>query len=299
MNGIPVMSAQVERVLINAITVDVEDYFQVSAFEPLIARADWDRWPQRVQANTERLLALFAEAGVRGTFFTLGWVGDRYPALVRRIVAEGHELGCHGYDHIRLSDQTPEQLRAELRRSKDVLEQAAGTSVIGFRAASFSIHGGNLWALAEIAAAGFRYSSSIYPVSHDHYGLPHAPRIPYRPREAPGLLEIPISTTRLWGRNLPAGGGGYFRLLPYPLSRALLRRINRVEGCSANFYTHPWEYDPQQPRPAGMPLKTRFRHYVNQDRALGRLRRLLADFRWAPVREAYACALGQDAGVQP
>lgn len=276
---------------VNALSVDVEEYFQVSAFEANIAVSDWSAWPSRVEFATGRLLEVFAETGVHATFFTLGWVAERSPALLRRMVAEGHEVACHGYQHTRITTQTPDALRADLARSKALLEDAAGVAVDGYRAASFSIDRSNLWAFAEIEAAGFAYSSSIYPVHHDLYGIPDAPRRPFRPPGTSRLIEIPVTTVRLGGRNLPAGGGGYFRLLPYFVSRAMLRHVNLREGLAANMYFHPWEFDPEQPRPAGLPLKTRFRHYLNQGRALTRMRRLVRDFAWAPFREVYANAI--------
>jgi len=271
---------------VNALSVDVEDYFQVSAFEPHIPRSDWDRWPQRVQANTERVLALFDEAGVKATFFTLGWVAERYPGLIRAIVAGGHELACHGYDHRRVSDQTPEAFRADVRRAKGVLEDVGGVPVFGYRAASYSIGRDNLWALEILQETGFRYSSSIYPVRHDLYGMPEAPRFAFRPDNAPALLEIPVTTVRLGGRNWPCGGGGFFRLYPYALTRWALRRIN-AEGQAAIFYFHPWEIDPDQPRPAGLGWKTRLRHYLNLGRMESRLRRLLQDFAWDTVANVF------------
>ncbi len=271
---------------VNALSVDVEDYFQVSAFEPHIPRSDWDRWPQRVQANTERVLALFDEAGVKATFFTLGWVAERYPGLIRAIVAAGHELACHGYDHRRVTDQTPEAFRADVRRAKGVLEDVGGVPVFGYRAASYSIGRDNLWALEILQETGFRYSSSIYPVRHDLYGMPEAPRFAFRPDNAPALLEIPVTTVRLGGRNWPCGGGGFFRLYPYALTRWALRRIN-AEGQAAIFYFHPWEIDPDQPRPAGLGWKTRLRHYLNLGRMESRLRRLLQDFAWDTVANVF------------
>ncbi len=272
--------------LVNALSVDVEDYFQVSAFEPHISRRDWDRWPHRVQANTERVLALFDEAGVKATFFTLGWVAERYPGLIRAIVAAGHELACHGYDHRRVTEQTPEAFRADVTRAKGVLEDVGGVPVLGYRAASYSIGRDNLWALAVLQEVGFRYSSSIYPVRHDLYGMPEAPRFAFRPDNAPGLLEIPVTTVRLGGRNWPCGGGGFFRLYPYALTRWALRRIN-AEGQAAIFYFHPWEIDPNQPRPDGLGWKTRLRHYLNLDRMESRLRRLLQDFPWDTVANVF------------
>lgn len=278
--------------IINALSVDVEEYFQVSAFESSIAREDWDAWPSRVESATGKLLDLFARADVRVTCFTLGWVAERYPRLIRRMVDEGHEVACHGFQHVRVTEQSREAFREDLRRSKSALEQAAGVSLTGFRAASFSINRGNLWAYEEIAAAGFSYSSSIYPVRHDLYGIPDAPRVPFRPPMTPGLTEIPVTTARLANRNVPAGGGGYFRLFPYALSRALVRRVNLSEQLAANMYFHPWEFDPEQPRPDGLSWKTRFRHYLNQSRALARMDQLVRDFRWAPFCEVYADVIG-------
>lgn len=263
----------------NAMTVDVEDYFQVSAFESIISRADWEQIPWRVGDNTHKVLDIFAEHQIKATFFTLGWVAERFPELIQRIVAEGHELACHGYSHIRVTEQTPEQFRQDIRKSKSLLEQIGGVPVRGYRAASYSIGRHNLWALAELEQAGFDYSSSIYPVRHDLYGMPEAPRFAYHPDNAPGLLEIPVSTVRFGQNNYPAGGGGYFRLMPYVLARSLIRRINQTDQQPALFYFHPWEIDPQQPRQQ-VGLKTRFRHYLNLNRMQARLHRLLTDFNW-------------------
>lgn len=263
----------------NAMTVDVEDYFQVSAFESIISRADWEQIPWRVGDNTHKVLDIFAEHQIKATFFTLGWVAERFPELIQRIVAEGHELACHGYSHIRVTEQTPEQFRQDIRKSKSLLEQIGGVPVRGYRAASYSIGRHNLWALAELEQAGFDYSSSIYPVRHDLYGMPEAPRFAYHPDNAPDLLEIPVSTVRFGQNNYPAGGGGYFRLMPYVLARSLIRRINQTDQQPALFYFHPWEIDPQQPRQQ-VGLKTRFRHYLNLNRMQARLHRLLTDFNW-------------------
>ena len=273
--------------IVNALSVDVEEYFQVSAFEAVIAPAQWEAWPSRVAQATERLLDVFAQAGVHNTFFTLGWIAERHPRLIQRMIKDGHEVACHGYNHTRATTQTRAQFRADIARSKALLEDVTGAAVVGYRAASFSIDATNLWAFPEIEAAGFRYSSSVYPVRHDLYGAPHAPRTPFRPPETTRLTEIPVSTVRFAGRNFPAGGGGFFRLLPYAVSRALIRRVNDCDQVAANMYFHPWEFDPQQPRPSGVRLKTRFRHYLNQDRALARMQRLLADFAWAPFCEVY------------
>jgi polysaccharide deacetylase family protein (PEP-CTERM system associated) len=269
----------------NALTVDVEDYFQVSALAPHIARADWERIPCRVERNVETILSLFAESGARATFFTLGWIAERYPGLVKRIVAEGHELASHGYGHLRIHEQTPEEFTQDIGRAKALLEDLSGTEVKGYRAPSFSIGQRTLWAFECIAQAGYRYSSSVYPVRHDLYGMPDAPRFAYRPRA--DLLEIPVTTAAVLNRNLPAGGGGYFRLLPYAVSRALLRRVNEVDARPGIFYFHPWEIDPAQPRVPGTSLKTRFRHYVNLRRTEPRLRRLLHDFRWRRMDEVF------------
>ena len=269
----------------NALTVDVEDYFQVSALSPHIRRADWDRIPCRVERNVDTILSLLADARVRATFFTLGWIAERHPALVTRIVAEGHELASHGYGHLRIHEQTEAEFAQDIRRAKALLEDIAGTEVKGYRAPSFSIGKRTLWAFEHIAKAGYRYSSSVYPVRHDLYGMPDAPRFPYRPRA--DLLEIPVTTASVLGRNLPAGGGGYFRLLPYAVSRALIRRVNQVDRRPAIFYLHPWEIDPGQPRVPGTSLKTRLRHYVNLRRAEPRLRRLLGEFRWRRMDEVF------------
>lgn len=271
--------------LMNALTVDVEDYFQVSALAPLVARTSWEARECRVERNVERLLALFAERHARATFFTLGWVAERYPHLIKTIVAGGHELASHGYGHLRASEQSREEFHQDVRRAKLLLEDLGGTPVQGYRAPSFSIGHSNPWAFDVLLENGYRYSSSIYPVKHDHYGMPDAPRFPYQPR--PGLTEIPVTTTRLLGRNLPAGGGGYFRLAPYGMSRWALRRVNAVDGQPAIFYFHPWEIDPEQPRVPGTSLKTRFRHYVNLDKTESRLGRLLRDFRWGRVDEVF------------
>ncbi|MEC5161310.1 polysaccharide deacetylase family protein (PEP-CTERM system associated) [Janthinobacterium sp. CG_23.3] len=264
----------------NAMTIDVEDYFQVSAFAAHIRPQDWPGIPGRVEGNVERILALLEPAGVHATFFTLGWIAERYPAMVRRILAHGHELASHGYAHQRASAQSRAEFAADVGASKGILEQIGGQAVLGYRAPSFSIGAANLWALDTLQRAGYRYSSSIYPIRHDHYGMPDAPRFACYPNGAGGLLELPISTVRLWRRNLPAGGGGYFRLLPYALSRWCLRRINGRDGQAGIFYFHPWELDPDQPRPPGLGVKTRFRHYLNLRRMEQRVGALTRDFRW-------------------
>jgi polysaccharide deacetylase family protein (PEP-CTERM system associated) len=264
----------------NAMTVDVEDYFQVSAFAPHISRDSWDHRPCRVERNMDVVLAMLADHRAHATFFTLGWIAERYPFMVRRIVAEGHELASHGYAHLRASEQSREEFMADIGQAKEILEQIGGVRVNGYRAPSFSINHRNLWALECLREAGYRYSSSVYPIRHDHYGMPDAPRFPFLPSGAGGILEIPITTVYLFNRNLPAGGGGYFRLLPYLLSRWSLKRVNRMDGQPCIFYFHPWEIDPGQPRQKGIGLKTRFRHYLNLTRMEARLRSLLADFEW-------------------
>ena len=264
--------------IVNALTIDVEDYFMVSAFADHIRRADWDKLPCRVEANVDRILELLAERDVRATFFTLGWIAERYPALIRRIVDAGHELASHGYEHHRASEQGYGQFLADIRLAKAVLEDVAGQPVSGYRAPSFSVGPANDWAFDCIARAGYRYSSSIYPIRHDHYGVPDAPRFAHEVRE--GLVEVPVTTVRVLRSNWPAGGGGYFRLLPYRMSRWSLRRVNRVDRRPAIFYFHPWELDPGQPRVDGPGAKARFRHYLNLERMAPRLRRLLADFHW-------------------
>jgi polysaccharide deacetylase family protein (PEP-CTERM system associated) len=264
----------------NAMTIDVEDYFQVSAFAPHIPRDSWPGIACRVEANVERILDLLQSRGIQATFFTLGWIAERYPAMVRRIVAGGHELASHGYGHLRASDQSEAEFRDDIVRSKALLEDIGGQAVLGYRAPSFSIGTANLWALDLLLESGYRYSSSIYPIQHDHYGMPDAPRFAFYPRGADGLLEVPVTTVRFMQRNLPAGGGGYFRFFPYAVSRWLLKQVNRRDGQPGIFYFHPWEIDPGQPRQQGISFKTRFRHYINLDRTEARLAALTRDFQW-------------------
>ncbi len=264
---------------VNALTVDVEDYFQVSAFAKHIARSEWERRPCRVEANTQRILSLFEKHSARGTFFTLGWIAERYPNLVREIADAGHEVASHGFQHTRVTEQNENEFRQDVARTKKLLEDVTGASVSGYRAATFSIGRDNLWALEVLQQEGYRYSSSIYPVRHDLYGMPEAPRFAFRPTTG-GILEVPVSTLKLFGRTFPCGGGGYFRLLPYCVSRWALGRTNTRDRQPAIFYFHPWEIDTQQPRVDGISAKTRFRHYLNIDRMESRLARLLEDFRW-------------------
>ena len=271
--------------MVNALTIDVEDYFQVSAFAPYIARAEWNVRECRVERNVHRILELLDSNSTKATFFTLGWIAERYPQLVRLIVTQGHELASHGYAHERASDQTEDNFFADISLAKKLLEDLSGEQVIGYRAPSFSIGTNNLWAYDCLARAGYRYSSSIYPIKHDHYGMPDSPRFAYEVR--PGLLEIPITTLRLFKRNLPSSGGGYFRLLPYALSRWMLGRVNAHDHESGIFYFHPWEIDTGQPRVAGIGAKTRFRHYVNIQHMEGRLKRLLTDFNWGRMDQIF------------
>ncbi len=269
----------------NALTIDVEDYFQVSAFAPYIARSDWDQRECRVERNMQRILAMLAERQVRATFFTLGWIAERYPQLVRDIVAGGHELASHGYGHQRASELDRQAFHDDVARAKGVLEDIGGRAIKGYRAPSFSIGPANLWAFDTLLQTGHRYSSSIYPIAHDHYGMPDAPRFAHV--TAQGLLEVPITTLRLGKRNVPSSGGGYFRLLPYAVTRWMLRQVNRRDQESAIFYFHPWEIDPAQPRIAGIDAKTRFRHYVNLESNEAKLARLLDDFRWGRMDEIF------------
>jgi polysaccharide deacetylase family protein (PEP-CTERM system associated) len=264
--------------VVNALSIDVEDYFQVSAFAPHVRRDDWDSMECRVERNIDRILELLADAGTKATFFTLGWVAERYPELVRRIADGGHELASHGFAHRRATEQSADEFRADIALAKAILEDIGGREVRGYRAPSFSIGKSNPWAFDAISEAGYRYSSSLYPIRHDHYGVPDAPRFAHEIR--PGLLEVPAATVRLFSANWPAGGGGYFRLLPYTVSRWSLRRINARDRRPAMFYFHPWELDPEQPRIDGPGLKTRFRHYLNLHRMAPRIASLLLDFRW-------------------
>jgi polysaccharide deacetylase family protein (PEP-CTERM system associated) len=264
-------------------TVDVEDYFHVSAFESSVPRSQWPSLESRVVRNTTRLLELFERANVRATFFVLGWVAERYPALVKNIVDAGHELASHGYAHRLIYDQSPAEFRDDLRRSRAALSAATDAPVYGYRAPSFSITPRSLWAFDVIREEGFLYDASVFPIRHDRYGLPSAPRhIHTLERESGTLLECPGSTVRVAGVNLPVAGGGYFRLLPYAWSRWGIARLNRREGRPAIFYLHPWEIDPDQPRLPGS-LVSRLRHYSNLHKTESRLRRLMSEFRFAPL----------------
>ena len=273
------------RGLTNALTIDVEDYFQVSAFAPYIQRSEWDTRECRIERNVGRILDMLLERDTKATFFTLGWIAERYPSLIRRIVAEGHELASHGYGHERASDLTEVAFYEDIRIAKQILEDIGGLTVKGYRAPSFSIGASNLWAFDCLVRAGYQYSSSVYPIQHDHYGMPESPRFAYEVR--PGLMEIPVTTMRLFDRNLPSSGGGYFRLLPYAISRWMLNRVNSGDRQSGIFYFHPWEIDVDQPRVEGIDNKTRFRHYVNIPKMEGKINQLLGDFNWGRMDEVF------------
>jgi polysaccharide deacetylase family protein (PEP-CTERM system associated) len=278
--------------LTNAFTIDVEDYFQVWAFHKVIDRAQWDSFPRRVEANTDRCLQLLADTGVKATFFTLGWVAKRHPGIVKRIVAQGHEIASHGDEHRLIYEQTPEAFRADVLRAKRILEDIGGTPVLGYRAPSFSIAKTTPWAHKILAEAGHVYSSSVYPIAHDHYGIPDAPRFAYRTPS--GITEIPATSLRLGGKNRPGSGGGFFRLFPLPLSRWMIHRVNQVDRQSAVFYFHPWEIDPDQPRIQNAPMKSRFRHYVRLPAMYGKLEALLKTERWGRMDTVFAAQIAQD-----
>lgn len=268
--------------MLNGLSVDVEEWFQVGAFERVIDRSDWDALRSRVDYNTNAVLDLFAESGVKATFFTLGWVASRNPALMRRIVGEGHEIASHGWDHQRVFTFDAERFRADLGQSRQAIEDASGVAVTGYRAPSFSIDKRTPWAHRVLAEEGYRYSSSVAPVVHDHYGWPEAPRFAFHPLNDAPLVELPVTTARVAGRNL-ATGGGFFRLFPAAFTNWAVRKVNGQEGHAAVFYFHPWEIDPGQPRVVSAPLKSRLRHYSRLGAMAGKLRRLIAQHEWARV----------------
>lgn len=264
----------------NALSVDVEDWFQVGAFETVIDRKDWDTLECRVEGNTDAVMALFDEAGVKATFFALGWVAERYPALIKRIVDAGHEIASHGYGHDRVFTLTPEQFAADIVKTRKLLEDASGQKVIGYRAPSFSIDQRTPWAHEILAEQGYTYSSSVAPMKHDHYGWADAPRFAFRPVAGSDFLEIPVTTAQLGSKRLAAGGGGFFRLLPYAFSRWAIRQVNNDEQRPAVIYFHPWEIDPDQPRVTNAPIRSKLRHYTKLEVMADKLRRLPTDFRW-------------------
>jgi polysaccharide deacetylase family protein (PEP-CTERM system associated) len=280
------------RDMLNALSVDVEDWFQVGAFETVIARADWDDLERRVETNSDSVLALFDEAKVKATFFTLGWVAERHPGLMKRIAAAGHEIASHGWDHKRVFTLAPEEFRADLRKASEAIEKSCGVSPRGYRAPSFSIDARTPWAHAILAEEGYAYSSSVAPLAHDHYGWPEAPRFAHRPLPDSDLIELPVTTVEIGGRRLAAGGGGFFRLLPYRFSDWAIGRVNR-EGRPAIFYFHPWEIDPGQPFVAGAPLKSRLRHYSRLSAMRPKLLKLLKAHSWAPTGEVAGRALAE------
>ncbi|KPF52891.1 polysaccharide deacetylase [Novosphingobium sp. AAP1] len=286
--------------VINGLSVDVEEWFQVGAFEKVIDRAAWDGLDSRVERNVQAILAMFAAAGAKGTFFTLGWVAQRHPALVRAIADAGHEVASHGWDHQRVFTMDAAQFAADLARARDALEQASGQAVTGYRAPSFSIDARTPWAHEVLAQAGYAYSSSVAPIVHDHYGWREAPRFAFRPVPGSALLEIPVTTAEVAGRRMAAGGGGFFRLLPYGVSSWAVRQVNAA-GRPAAFYFHPWEIDPDQPRRTDAPWRSRFRHYTNLSVMAGKLERLLRDFSWgrmdAVARAEAAWVASRDAAL--
>ena len=264
----------------NALSVDVEDWFQVGAFETVIARDSWAALECRVERNTDAVLELFDEARVKATFFTLGWVGERYPALMRRVVCAGHEIASHGYGHDRVFNFTPQQFAEDIAKTRKILEDATGQAVTGYRAPSFSIDQRTPWAHEILAEQGYAYSSSVAPIKHDHYGWAAAPRFAFRPVTGSNFVEIPVTTVELGPKRLAAGGGGFFRILPYAFSKWAVRKVNVHDGRPAIIYFHPWEIDPGQPRVANAPLKSKLRHYTRLNDMADKLRRLTGDFQW-------------------
>ena len=270
----------------NAMSIDVEDYFQVSAFKAVIDPKHWDDISCRVENNVAQILDLLEKNNTKATFFTLGWIARRHPSVVKKIIAAGHELASHGYGHQMISDLTPAEFTQDIQLAKQILEDISGEQIQGYRAPSFSIVRSTLWAHEILAETGHTYSSSVYPIAHDLYGIPSAPRFAYQPTS--GLVEIPATSTRVSGRNFPASGGGFFRLFPLPLSEIIIKRVNRVDKQPAIFYCHPWEFDPDQPRVRNASAKSKFRHYVNLKSNAAKFDRLLAAFDWAPMREVFA-----------
>lgn len=268
--------------LVNYLTIDVEDYFQVAAFEKIISPSKWQNYQSRVEQNTRRILDLFDIHGVKGTFFIVGWTAERFPGLVQDIVERGHEIGCHSYQHQKIYNQTPEEFRQDTKKAKDILEQVSGRAVVGYRAPTYSITKQSLWALDILQELGFKWDSSIFPITHDNYGIPDAPRFAYTLPEH-DMIEYPISTALYLGRRIPVAGGGYFRIFPYWLTKMALARINRVEQQPFIFYLHPWEIDPDQPEICNAGWKSRIRHYRNLEKTEERLNRLLKEFQFGSI----------------
>lgn len=288
-----IVKARNTNALRNAMSVDIEDWFQVGAFETVIQRADWDGLEHRVERNSEAVLDLFDEAGIKATFFTLGWVAERYPGLMRRIVSAGHEVASHGYDHARVFTMTPDQFRADLDRSRKILEDSSGQAVTGYRAPSFSIDRRTPWAHQILAEHGYVYSSSVAPIRHDHYGWDGSPRFAWKPVAGSGLIELPVTTVKVGSRALAAGGGGFFRLLPYALYDRAIRKMQKDDGRGAIFYFHPWEIDPEQPRVANAPIKSKLRHYSRLNAMRSKLLRVGRDHIWGRVDELAAWEAGR------
>jgi len=278
--------------LLNAMSVDIEDWFQVGAFETVIGRADWNGLEHRVERNTDAVLELFDDAGIKATFFTLGWVAERHPALMKRIADAGHEVASHGYDHARVFTLTPDQFRADLEHSRKLLEDSSGQAVTGYRAPSFSIDQRTPWAHAILAEQGYKYSSSVAPIKHDHYGWEGSPRFAWKPVEDCDLIELPVTTVKLGSKVLAAGGGGFFRLLPYGFYDWAIRKMQAEDGRGAIFYFHPWEIDPDQPRVAEAPLKSKLRHYSRLSQMEAKLKRAARDRVWGRVDELAAIEAG-------
>lgn len=266
--------------IVNGLSVDVEDWFQVGAFENVIERENWDGLSLRVERNVDAILEMFDQAGVKATFFTLGWVAQRNGALMRRIVEQGHELASHGFDHARVFNFDRKQFGEDIAKARKVLEDAGGVAIKGYRAPSFSIDQRTPWAYMELAEQGYAYSSSVAPVAHDHYGWREAPRFAFKPLPWSELVEIPVTTALLGSRRLAAGGGGFFRVLPYAFSRWAIRQVNRQDERPAVFYFHPWEIDPDQPRVTNAPMRSKLRHYTNLDKMAGKLHALIGEFQW-------------------
>ncbi|MFM5908629.1 MAG: XrtA system polysaccharide deacetylase [Novosphingobium sp.] len=284
--------------MINGLSVDVEEWFQVGAFENTIARADWDGHASRVERNCDLILDLFDTAGKKATFFTLGWVAERHPQMMRRIADMGHEIASHGWDHARVFTLGAKAFAQDLKRARAAIEQASGQAVNGYRAPSFSIDQRTPWAFEVLAEQGYTYSSSVAPIAHDHYGWRSAPRFAFHPIKGHGLLEVPVTTAEFAGRRLAAGGGGFFRVLPYAFSRWAIRQVNERDRRPAVFYFHPWEVDPDQPRMKSAPLKSQFRHYTNLDVMAAKLRQLLADFEWGRMDDLVAREMPRAAGLR-
>jgi polysaccharide deacetylase family protein (PEP-CTERM system associated) len=274
------ISADQGGAIVNGLSVDVEDWFQVGAFESVIERDDWNSLADRVERNVHAILDMFDEAQVKATFFALGWVAQRHGGLMHEIVLRGHELASHGWDHGRVFRMERKAFAEDIARARKVLEDAAGVRVVGYRAPSFSIDRRTPWAFMELAEQGYAYSSSVAPIGHDHYGWPDAPRFAFRPLPWSELVELPVTTAMFAGKRLAAGGGGFFRVIPYAFTRWAIRQVNGREGRPAIFYFHPWEIDPGQPRVAGAPLKSRLRHYANLEKMAGKLRQLVHQFAW-------------------